>query len=217
MVHKHYPPAAFVADAIALDFVNSTAKAADGIDSISDGDHLLDWLEQAKLVPREASHAIRRRAAPGELDKVAGQARNLREWFQTFVRKTMGRPLSPNAFSDLEPLNRLLEGSVSYNQLIEISNRSRSFELRSVRRWRSPESLLLPIADVLARFVCDEDFSNVKTCEGSGCSLLFADHTRGRSRRWCSMAVCGNRAKVQAHRDRARLTNNFKGATKTYR
>lgn len=214
MVHKHYPPAAFVADAIALDFVNSIAKASNGIDSISDGDHLLDWLEQAKLVPREASHAIRRRAAAGELDKVAEQARNLREWFQTFVRKTMGHPLSPSAFSDLEPLNRLLEGSVSYNELIEISNGSRGFELRSVRRWRSPESLLLPIADALAKFVCEEDFSNVKTCEGSGCSLLFADHTRCRSRRWCNMAVCGNRAKVQAHRDRARLANNFNGATR---
>ena len=70
------------------------------------------------------------------------------------------------------------------------------------RRWRSPESLLLPIAEALAKFVCEEDFSAVKTCEGSRCTLMFADHTRGQRRRWCSTAVCGNRAKVAAHRQR---------------
>jgi len=42
----------------------------------------------------------------------------------------------------------------------------------------------------------------VKACEGPVCTLLFADHTRGRARRWCSMALCGNRAKQAAHRHR---------------
>jgi predicted RNA-binding Zn ribbon-like protein len=70
------------------------------------------------------------------------------------------------------------------------------------RRWRSPESLLLPIGEALAKFVCEEDFSNVKACEGHHCTLIFADHTRGHRRRWCSTAVCGNRAKVAAHRQR---------------
>jgi predicted RNA-binding Zn ribbon-like protein len=34
------------------------------------------------------------------------------------------------------------------------------------------------------------------------CTLIFADHTRRRARRWCSMAICGNRAKQAAHRNR---------------
>jgi predicted RNA-binding Zn ribbon-like protein len=54
----------------------------------------------------------------------------------------------------------------------------------------------------LAKLVCEEDFANVKPCEGHRCNLLFADHTRRRARRWCSMAVCGNRAKQAAHRNR---------------
>jgi predicted RNA-binding Zn ribbon-like protein len=61
---------------------------------------------------------------------------------------------------------------------------------------------LLPVGEALARLVCDEDFSHVKACEGRACTLLFADHTRGHARRWCSMALCGNRAKQVAHRDR---------------
>jgi predicted RNA-binding Zn ribbon-like protein len=71
-----------------------------------------------------------------------------------------------------------------------------------MRRWRSPESLLLPIGAALAKLVCDEDFAAVKACEGQACTLVFADRTRRRARRWCSMAICGNRAKQAAHRRR---------------
>jgi predicted RNA-binding Zn ribbon-like protein len=76
--------------------------------------------------------------------------------------------------------------------------------VRVMRRWRSPEALLLPIGEALAAFVSAEDLTHVKACEGPRCTLLFADHTRGHRRRWCSTAVCGNRAKVAAHRARAR-------------
>ncbi|WP_263165036.1 CGNR zinc finger domain-containing protein [Streptomyces sp. SCSIO ZS0520] len=42
----------------------------------------------------------------------------------------------------------------------------------------------------------------VKVCAGSGCVAVFLDTTRGRSRRWCSMGTCGNRAKKDAMRVR---------------
>jgi hypothetical protein len=35
-----------------------------------------------------------------------------------------------------------------------------------------------------------------------GCSEVFYDHSRNRSGKWCSMAACGNRAKVRAFRER---------------
>jgi predicted RNA-binding Zn ribbon-like protein len=77
-------------------------------------------------------------------------------------------------------------------------------QLVQTRRWHSPETLLLPIAEVMAQLVCTEDFSHVKACEGPTCTLLFADRTRGHARRWCSMALCGNRAKQAAHRHRVK-------------
>jgi predicted RNA-binding Zn ribbon-like protein len=74
--------------------------------------------------------------------------------------------------------------------------------LESLRRWRSPESLLQPIGEALAILLTKKDFSHIKACQGPACTLLFADHTRGRTRRWCSMEMCGNRAKQAAHRNR---------------
>ena len=194
----------FLADSLGLDFLNSVATLADTpVDWLDDGEGLLRWLAQAKLVPAETLAELKARAIPGELDKVADQTRAVREWFRGFVRKHMGRPLTPKALSELAPLNRLLERDEVFSQISRHRyGKSDDLELRRMRRWRSPESLLLPIGEALATFVCQEDFANVKACEGHSCTLVFADHTRRRARRWCSMAICGNRAKQAAHRNR---------------
>jgi predicted RNA-binding Zn ribbon-like protein len=44
----------------------------------------------------------------------------------------------------------------------------------------------------------------VKHCENPACVLWFFDTTRNGTRRWCSMAVCGNRMKARRHYDRAK-------------
>jgi predicted RNA-binding Zn ribbon-like protein len=196
------PPAIFIADSLGLDFLNSIATPLDkSIDWLDSGDGLLNWLAQAKLVPADALGELKARAMPGELDKVADQARALREWFRGFVRKHIGRPLTPKELRELAPLNRLLERDEAFNQISRHGDGDR-LELRATHRWRSPESLLLPIGAALAKFVCEEDFANVKVCEGHSCTLVFADHSRRRARRWCSMAICGNRVKQIAHRER---------------
>ena len=202
----HNSPAIFVTDSAALNFLNSIATPVDtAIDWIGDGDGLLAWLEQAQLVPAEALEAMRKHAKPGELDRVAAQARNLREWFRTFVDENRGKPLKAAALADLEPLNRLLARDEGFGQLVaQKYGKTTALRFQSARRWRSPDSLLLPIAEALARMLAEEDLSDVKACEGATCTLMFADRTRGRSRRWCSMGICGNRAKQIAHRQRSK-------------
>jgi predicted RNA-binding Zn ribbon-like protein len=201
---KPKPPAIFIGDSLALDFLNSIATPLDTpVDWLDNGEGLLRWLAQAKLVPPDTLNGLKARAMPGELDKVADQARALREWFRKFVRKHMGRPLPPKALEELGPLNKLLQGDETFSQISrQRAKDGERFELRAMRRWQSPQSLLLPIAEALAKFICEEDFAHVKACEGPSCTLVFADHTRSRARRWCSMAVCGNRAKQLAHRNR---------------
>src|SRR6516165_7027184 len=137
---QHRPPAVFIADSLGLDFLNSIATPVDTpIDWLDDGDGLLKWLAQAKLVPADALDELKARAMPGEMDRVADQARALRDWFRAFVSKHMGRSLAPRALHELEPLNRLLERDETFRQ---IARHHRSdgdrFELQMMRRWRSP-------------------------------------------------------------------------------
>lgn len=60
--------------------------------------------------------------------------------------------------------------------------------------------LVLDAVDATARGV----WTRIRACAAPGCDRVFLDTSRGRNRTWCDMATCGNRAKVRAHRTRAR-------------
>lgn len=51
------------------------------------------------------------------------------------------------------------------------------------------------------------DRTRVRCCQSEQCVLLFYDTSKNRSRRWCDMAVCGNRAKAAAHYQRRRQSS----------
>jgi predicted RNA-binding Zn ribbon-like protein len=210
------PAPIFVADSPGLDFLNSVATPVDTeVDWIGSGKDLIAWLLQIGLAPPEAIAELRKTAVPGEFDTVAAQARKLREWFRGFVSTYKGKPLKPKVLHELEPLNRVLIRDAQFGQVVpRETGRKNSGQgeadksqvsglvWRAQRHWRTPEALLFPIANAMAQLVCEEDFQYVKACEGPRCTLLFLDRTRGHARRWCSMSVCGNRAKQAAHRQR---------------
>ncbi|HXW85020.1 MAG TPA: ABATE domain-containing protein [Candidatus Binataceae bacterium] len=203
------PPAMFIGGDPALDFLNSIGTPVDTVvEWIANGNDLMTWLGQAELVAPDAAATVRANCFPGELDAVAGQARALREWFRAFVVKHRGRALGRGALRELEPLNRILERDDAYGAIVARRSGPRgqsaksTLEWRTLRRWRTPDSLLLPIAHAIANFITSEDLSRVKSCERSPCTLFFLDTTRGPARRWCSMTVCGNRAKQALYRAR---------------
>jgi predicted RNA-binding Zn ribbon-like protein len=204
------PAPIFVADARALDFLNSLASpSGTPVEWLDSGPDLLEWLQRAQLVPADILGQMRRKAVPGELDAVAAQARALREWFRGFVLEHAGKPLQAEALRDLAPLNRVLERDVEHVQVVrrergQDADSPSGLTWRPVRRWQTSDSLLFPIARAMASLVSEDDFSYVRHCEGQNCTLIFFDRTHGRGRRWCSMTLCGNRAKQAAHRQRER-------------
>ena len=212
------PAPFFIGDDLALDFLNSVAAPwGPEIEWLTNGGDLVAWLEQAHAVPADVSAHFRTHTGSRGLDAAASEARELREWFRVFVRKHAGKPLGRRALHDLAPLNELLGRDTAYRQ-IEISvTRDRrgddgeglqALRWQAKRRWDSPKSLLLPLADAIGDLVSRKDFTLVRKCEGPTCTLWFLDVSKGHGRRWCSMAVCGNRAKVAAHRARMRVSTD---------
>ncbi len=57
---------------------------------------------------------------------------------------------------------------------------------------------------IVAQAISDRSWSRLKICPGHDCGWAFYDHSRNRSGRWCSMAVCGGREKARAHYRRRR-------------
>ncbi len=45
-------------------------------------------------------------------------------------------------------------------------------------------------------------WSRLKACAAEDCQFAFYDHSKNRSGHWCTMAECGNRAKVRSYRAR---------------
>ncbi len=204
------PKPLFIADNHALDLLNSVgAPWGTEIEWLGDGRDLLDWLDQAGLVPPDVLAGFREKTSPDVLDGIAAQARDLREWFRAFIATHSGRGLEPTVLADLDKINRLLARDETYRQIepraIEAQDAGgSSLQWRRHRRWRTPEDLLLPIAEAMADLICQADLERVKNCEGPTCTMWFHDVSKNHTRRWCTMAVCGNRAKAAAHRAKKR-------------
>jgi predicted RNA-binding Zn ribbon-like protein len=58
------------------------------------------------------------------------------------------------------------------------------------------------IVAAIARAHGDGSWERLKACRAGDCLWAFVDHARNRSRSWCSMRSCGNRAKIRAYRER---------------
>lgn len=67
---------------------------------------------------------------------------------------------------------------------------------------QSPSTALGTVAESVASLLADANFDLVRQCEHPDCVLWFYDRTKSHRRRWCSMALCGNRHKAAEFRKR---------------
>ena len=65
-----------------------------------------------------------------------------------------------------------------------------------------PWPVELATAHSALKLVCMAEPERMKICPN--CEWLFIDQSRNRSRAWCDMAVCGNRAKARLHYNKTR-------------
>ena len=179
----------FIADHAVLDFLN-TVPLVDGslVDLLTCDKDVLEWLRSAGFSTEDQVD----RTKPTALLE---SARQLRDVIRTLVtRHEAGKSIHPDA------LNAYLAEARSYLQLSQ--KKDGTLELQ--RRWkqRTPEEILAPLAQSAAELLAEGDFALVRKCESEQCVLWFYDRTKSHQRRWCSMAMCGNRHKVAAFRQR---------------
>jgi predicted RNA-binding Zn ribbon-like protein len=71
-----------------------------------------------------------------------------------------------------------------------------------LRRAGTADEVLATLARAAVVLLGGQDAGRVRQCEDPPCTRLFVDTSRARSRRWCEMSGCGNRAKVAGYRAR---------------
>jgi predicted RNA-binding Zn ribbon-like protein len=64
---------------------------------------------------------------------------------------------------------------------------------------------------IVHRSAAEGSWLRLKACRDETCEWAFYDHTKNRSGAWCNMAVCGNRAKARAYRERRGAPRGVQG------
>lgn len=191
-----------VGDHPALDLLNSTARpGTETVELLGGGDAYLTWLEHAGLISGAERRAAQARFAPDELAAVATAAVDLREWFRAVLGGL--HATAPRDGAGLEPAFAQLDGLLEAGRRRPVVRRADgTAEVGEEWRWETPAGLLAPPAVAIADLLVNGRHDLVRRCQGAGCTLWFYDRTKAHRRRWCSMALCGNRTKARAHRAR---------------
>jgi predicted RNA-binding Zn ribbon-like protein len=126
-------------------------------------------------------------AAHALLQRASSFRDTLRHIFLALIRRETPEKAAVHA------INGLLRVTEGHDELVFDAGR---WHIEFVARENGLEWLLAAVARSAAEIVAEGAEARVRICANPDCGLLFYDASRTKRRRWCSMAVCGNRHKV---------------------
>ena len=187
-----------VGGAICLDFVNTGSQRRTGPfkDQLSDYTDLVDWAAQMELLSAAEADGLRNRAEGRRSDAAAvlERARELREAvYRVFAARHHGQEVQS---ADLARISDEYARAAAHRMLVPSGTGNIDFEWRDSTELDRP---LWPVAVSAAVLVSSEEADRVKECATDNCTWVFLDASKNRSRRWCEMKECGNRAKAKRH------------------
>jgi predicted RNA-binding Zn ribbon-like protein len=206
--HDTPPPFAFVGGRLWLDFVNTDdARLGVRVDTIASFERFVQWLGAAKVVDAERAAALQRRALeqPSGAAAALVETRRVRAALRALAERgradQSGQSRELARAAALEEINRVLGRAVGTRrvELLPDGSYTRSF----VSVGDAFGGLVIPVVESAVDSLVRGELSRLRGCADRRCPRVFYDTTRSRTRRWCDMATCGNRAKAQRSRKRA--------------
>jgi len=174
--------------ALAVDLANTWDPRTGSNDGLPDLDALRGFLEAHKVTGTKPPT----RAELAEIHRISADLRAVFE--------------APAEAAAAELLNRMLDHSGARPSLTDHGDGPWHLHYSPTG---SPVAARLEAesAMALAWVVAGGGFERLRVCDGGDCWDVFVDESRNRSRRYCSPAVCGNRAAVAAFRARRRAAS----------
>ena len=193
------PDFLFVGNDPALDLVNTEVILAgvrtDLLQSFGD---LTQWFEQANLASAAEMQRLAKawRDTPEARDTLQ-EVRALRSVLRQTVERIAKTGRLPGELAGV--LGKELQHPRLATEVMQSQGK-----LRTKPRWilEKPRDLLVPLAHYAANFFATANYPAIRKCDDPKCILWFYDTSKTHSRRWCSMELCGNRAKATAFRAR---------------
>jgi len=192
-----------IGGALCLDFANTSGWRPDPGDEeyLRDFEDLLVWSEHAGALDGAEARALARtgKTEPEKARTIHRRAVALRDAvYRIFSAVAADRRAGAG---DVDLLNRIIDDAYRHLRLVP---RGAGFAWE----WYGVEGALeLPlwrVARSAAELLVSPELERVRECSGDRCDWLFLDASKNRSRRWCDMANCGNRAKARRNYERRR-------------
>jgi predicted RNA-binding Zn ribbon-like protein len=187
-----------------LDFSNTRSfrPTDDPLERLTSCERLVEWAVRAEVLAGEEKRAADREIArhPRIAKEQLEAAMDLRETiYRIFSARASGAAPEQR---DLDAFNGSVAAAYAHRRVVLSAN-------GFVWRWEPGDytlrRLLWPIVVSAAELLVSDQLIRVRECALPTCSALFLDSSKNRSRRWCDMQDCGNRAKARAHYARKRL------------
>lgn len=193
----------FLAGNLSLDFANTADwhESEQPVELLTSYDDLLVWGEEAGLLDHDDAVRLERAAEyqPEVAVTVYGRAIALRE--ATFrIFRLIARQESVSA-SDLTLLNAELAHALQHRRVVAQPD---GFGWDWTDEDAALDRVLWAVAQSAGDLLTSAGNTRVRQCAGDPCGWLFYDTSRNRSRRWCAMEGCGNRAKARRYYERQR-------------
>lgn len=187
---------------LALDLANTKSRrpTPDPREDLREYGDLVAWGLQAGAIGRDDAAALHALAArnPRAAQAALGRTRDLREAVFEVFSAVAGERALPQAA--LDRINTALPAAMARLRLDRAAG-------GATWAWAGAPDLdrvLWPAVRAAALLLTGADRQRVRECGASDCAWLFLDHSRNGTRRWCDMAVCGNREKARRFQRRAR-------------
>jgi predicted RNA-binding Zn ribbon-like protein len=182
-----------VGNNLSADFVNTVVSFDHDGGTLRSANDVVDFLATTGAI--SAAEAARLRA---QVAKRAVAARFLATALElrTAVTSVLTAIETHERIDDdaLALMNAILAADAGFEQLVPLDG---AYRLERRHMLDDPGIALVPIARDAARLLATPG-APVRKCAGDGCVRHFYDDSRTGRRRWCEMAICGNRAKASA-------------------
>lgn len=97
---------------------------------------------------------------------------------------------------DIDVLNKEIEHVLPFSELQYTGN---TFVWNRIMEPKQLDWMLSIIVNDITELLTSDKLDRLKICCDDHCGWIFLDMSKNRSRRWCSMKECGNRAKARQH------------------
>lgn len=181
---------------ISLGFVNTCdwRTSEDPKESLESYENLVAWCRRVRILSEQDARILLGQAEghSREAAAVLEKAIDLREaMYGIFSAVSHGH--SPER-EDLDSFNAVLSATMARSRIVPGED---GFVWDQVDSEKTLDRMLYVIVHDAADLLTSKWLARVGECAGDGCGWLFLDTSRNRSRQWCSMDSCGNRAKAR--------------------